>query len=76
MSVSKRENLSGGGRLQERGAAACMRCDASTPATSQTEYTQKDVAGEKNMTSQPAASSMPKVFSSGVAARTNGGILL
>ena len=36
-----------------------MRCDASTPATSQTEYTKKDVAGEKNMTSQPAASSMP-----------------
>lgn len=36
-----------------------MRCDASTPVTSQTEYTQKDVAGEKNMTSQPAASSMP-----------------
>ena len=60
MSESKRENLSGGGRLQERGVAACMRCDASTPAASQTEYTQKDVAGEKNMTSQPAASSMPK----------------
>ena len=36
-----------------------MRCDASTPAAPQTEYTQKDVAGEKNMTSQPATSSMP-----------------
>lgn len=38
-----------------------MRCDASTSATSKTEYAPNDVAGEKDMASQLAASSMPVV---------------
>ena len=33
-----------------------MRCDAPTPETPQTDYPQTDVAGEKNMSSQPATS--------------------